>query len=53
MNEAFEEVKESIDLALEEIKLKSPALYEHLKQSIIMDEKNNTFCYSPDKAPKG
>lgn len=42
---AFSEVKKSLDEALEEIKRKNPALYEHLKKSIVMDEESKTFCY--------
>lgn len=44
----FKEIKESIELALEEIKNKSPELYEHLKKSIVTNEKDKTFGYFPD-----
>lgn len=46
-SESFKMVRESIDLALDEIKIENPMLYEHLKESLIMDEENDTFCYSP------
>lgn len=46
MNE-FEEVKESINVALEEIKKQNPELYEHLKNTIIIDEQKQTFTYVP------
>lgn len=45
--DTFDEVKQSIDKTLEEIKKHSPELYEHLKKSIIMDEKTKTFGYFP------
>lgn len=41
----FKECKESIELALEEIKKQSPELYEFLKKNIIMDEKKETFSF--------
>lgn len=46
IKESFDEVKNSIELALEEIKKQSPELYLHLKDSIKINEANNTFCYS-------
>lgn len=49
MNE-FEEVKESINVALEEIKKQCPELYDHLKKTIIMDEQEQTFKYEPSKS---
>ncbi len=49
-NEYFKKVKESINSTLEEIKKSDPKLYEHLKKSIIMDEKNSTFTYKKYKA---
>jgi len=48
----FEEVKESIDSALEEIRKQSPELYEHLKKSLVMNEDKQTFGYFPNKKLK-
>lgn len=45
--ELFEEVKQSINEALEEIKKRSPELYEHLTKSIVMDEESKTFGHFP------
>lgn len=45
---AFNEVKKSLESAMEEIKKQSPALYEHLIKSIIMDEDSKSFGYFPD-----
>lgn len=44
MNE-FNEVKESINEAINEIEKHSPELAEHLRSNIKMDEKTQTFCY--------
>ncbi len=43
----FEEVKNSINDALEEIKKQAPELYSYLKENILMDERNCTFMYKP------
>lgn len=45
----FKEIKESIELALEEIKKQNPKLYQHLKDKIIMDEEKQTFCYDSEE----
>jgi hypothetical protein len=47
--EAFEEVKQSINEALQEIKKICPDLYEYLEKNILMDEKTCTFVYLPPK----
>ncbi len=47
--EAFDEVKQSIDEALEQIKNQNPELYEHLKKSIVMNEDTKTFGYFPEE----
>lgn len=49
MTKEFIEVKESIDQALEDIKKQDQELYEHLKRNLVIDEKNETFCYSTKK----
>ncbi len=49
MTDEFNEVKKSIDLALEEIKKASPELYNHLKKTIIMDANTKRFGYFPSK----
>lgn len=47
MKEAFDEVKASLEEALELIKKENLEMYNHLKDSIIMNEENYTFSYSP------
>ena len=47
--DSFEEVKNSINEALEEIKKLHPDLYNHLKKTIIMNSDNYTFKYMPSR----
>lgn len=43
--QAFDEVKKSIDLAMEEIRKCNPELYLHLCDTIKMNDDTYTFSY--------
>lgn len=43
---SFQEVRDSINSALDEIKNKDYKLYLYLKNNIVMNEHEQTFCYT-------